>query len=363
MQKTYSHKNKLIAVVLTVSMLFSVLPMSLLASAYQLNTETVLADVNFDENNVVLKFGVLTDQHLSYQYHSHQQITDRIQVYANAVAAFDKLAGGSLNAVMSLGDYTSHGNMWQAETFAAATQQIMEAINVGKSDAEKTRFFMTYGNHDTCWNSNMPISESSTSDYTGNANYLNYNSTVEYNNSKYGIDNVSISGESNTWEELLNEYGLLADMGAVIDDEIAGDGTYLYSVTASNGDVYYFIALETDYYNGAQNFYKQSSLDWLDAKLAEITAANPDAYVYIGSHAPINKTGVYGANPELDQNAGWAATDKDILYNILKDYPQVVYMSGHTHYGMELETAIMSNTFTALTIPTPYSSDFWASGS
>ena len=49
-KSTFTKAHKLLACLMVVCMLVACLPLSLIASAYQLNAETVLADVDFDEN-------------------------------------------------------------------------------------------------------------------------------------------------------------------------------------------------------------------------------------------------------------------------------------------------------------------------
>ena len=343
-KSTFTKAHKLLACLMVVCMLVACLPLSLIASAYQLNADTVLADVDFDENNIVLNFGVIADQHITYFGYTHDTVKNKVQQYANAVAALNKAAGNQLDGVLNTGDFTSHGNAYQAENFTSATKAIFDAINAdAATSGVTTKFMIAYGNHDTSWRSNMPIS-----DYAYDAAYH------KEQNLTLGTG-TSLSGQSDTWEEILNEYGLLDDQGAVSWDDIDGDGTddylegtYLYTITARNGKKYYFIALETIDY--APNEYDNSTIQWLDKKLAEITAADPTAYVYIGSHAPIAGSGIYGTNSTYDKNAGWGSTDNDVLHNVLKKYPQVVYFSGHTHYGTIPETAIMSDTYTAIAV-------------
>ena len=355
-KSTFSKAHKLIAALMVVCMLVVCFPLSLIASAYQLNAETVLDDVDFDENNIVLNLGVLADQHITYFGYSHDTIKNRMQIYANLVAALDKVSGNKLDGFISCGDYTSHGNAFQAENFVSASKAILDAINTdAASTGITTKFFMGYGNHDTCWRSNMPVS-----DYAFDAAYH------KEQNLTLGTG-TSLSGKSDTWEEILNEYGLLDDQGAVSWDDADGDGdddylegTYLYCVE-KNGKKFYVIGLETIDY--APNEYREITVEWLDRKLAEITKADPTAYVYIASHAPIAGSGIYGTDATYDKNAGWGSTDNNVVHNVLKKYPQVVYFSGHTHYGTMPETAIMTDTYTAIAVSAMAESAPFASSS
>ena len=58
--------TRVIAFAVSLLLIASCMPLSgLVASAYRLNDEVVLEDVNFDENNINLRLGVMSDIHLT----------------------------------------------------------------------------------------------------------------------------------------------------------------------------------------------------------------------------------------------------------------------------------------------------------
>lgn len=323
--------KKVLAVVLATSMVAGYFP-TLKESVLAAGSESI----TFDEEHVVLKMGVMSDIHLSYAYHSAEHIKANVENYAKAVGTLNAMSGNDLDVLMLAGDYTSYGCYEQGKTFASASQAIMDEINKDKADDDKTQFFFTYGNHDTEW--------------TGQMSYAN-------------------------WEKLLGEEYHLLD-GVTKGPE--NTGCYKYTKTVE-GKTYYFFSVETERYNAPSNMFCNEVLEWLDEELSKTPT---DAYVYVVSHGPIKETGVYGADIEYEKNADWGTaedgytqdnfqrnTDGDTstwnlssdINSVLEKYPQVVYFSGHTHMTNELESTIMSDAYTAITVAQYYSADLYSS--
>ena len=176
---------------------------------------------DFDENNIVLRMGILSDLHLAYSNYSVDQIKKIVSNYANSVATLNSMANNQLDAILLCGDYTSGGNTVQATTYASASKAILDAINSGKADADKTKFFMTYGNHDTEW-----------------SGCLSYDG----------------------WESILNNYGLLNDVENGPEDS----GSYSGTIT-KNGKTYYVFSVETATYNNPSNTFRTDV--WISVKI------------------------------------------------------------------------------------------------
>ena len=103
---------------------------------------------------------------------------------------------------------------------------------------------------------------------------------------------------------------------------------------------YNFIFVEPiDYRNYCE--YEESTLTWLDAKLAAITAENPDKYVFVFTHPPVYGT-AYGSEVE---GAMW--TTKNLGPTLAK-YPQVLMFAGHSHFPINDERSIMQTEFTSV---------------
>lgn len=304
--------KKIVAVICSIALLMAGIPAGIILT----KATAASKEVEFDESNIVLKTGVISDPHLSYSNYSLQRITERTQGYANAIAQLNEMAGGELDAVMMLGDYTSTGNKLQGETFAQATKVIFDGVF---GEGNWPVLSLAYGNHDTYWKFASP----------------------EYSS-------MSVS----EWESLFKTYALLND-GVDTD----GLGSYHYKVVKGEKEFHY-ITLETQKYN--PNEYAAETLEWLDNLLSTISS---DEYVYVGSHAPIQKSGVYGTDSELEKNAAWASAGSDGLHEVLAKYPQVIYMSGHTHFSECPDTAIMQNDYTAITVSSLLAQNFYSAKS
>lgn len=297
---------------------------AVVTAALPLSGLSAAAENEFNPNNVVLRFGVMSDIHQSYDEYSVGTIKNVTLKYTNSVAELNALAGNQLDALLLCGDYTSTGQEVQAETFASSSKAAVDAINAGKAEGEKTKFIMAYGNHDTEWPGQMNYTE---------------------------------------WEAVLDKYGLLKD-NVEKGPELSG----CYKTTIEkNGKTYHFISLETETYNNPSNTFRTDVLEWLDSELAAAVKENPNSYVYIISHGPIKETGVYGSDIEFEKDADWGTAEAGYTGTVERDgntyatsseidavlskYPQVVYFSGHTHYTNELESSIMSNgKYTAVTV-------------
>lgn len=327
MKKLSKNWKKAVAVVLSLAMTAGCLPT---VGNYVKAAEQ--SSVNFDDKNIVLRMGVMSDLHLAYGYTSKEGIKDNVKSYAKAVGTLNAMAGNELDVLMLAGDYTGYGCEIQGKTFASASKAILDQINTGKSDADKTQFFMTYGNHDTEWQGQMSYAE---------------------------------------WESMLNSYNLLDGVTMGPDNS----GCYKYTKKV-DGKTYYFYSLETERYyaDGVTNTFRTDVLEWLDTELAKTPK---DAYAYVVSHGPISESGVYGADIDFERNANWGTskdgftgtverdgqtyTTSSDLNGILEKYPQVLYLSGHTHMTNVLESTIMSDAYTAITVAQFKAAEFYSS--
>ena len=97
---------------------------------------------------------------------------------------------------------------------------------------------------------------------------------------------------------------------------------------------YHFIGVSYDD-SGKEEF--KTKLDWLRAELDKAVADTGDKPVFVIQH-PHPALTVYGS-------VNWANMD---IRLVLKDYPQVVDFSGHSHYAANDPRSIHQSTFTAV---------------
>ena len=86
--------------------------------------------------------------------------------------------------------------------------------------------------------------------------------------------------------------------------------------------------------------YTNAQLKWLDAQLAAAVADDPAKPVFVFQHEHIYDT-VYGSYPEDT----WGV---EFFTDILSKYPQVIDISGHSHYPANDPRAIWQGAFTAI---------------
>lgn len=323
---------------------------------------TVLAqNINFDENNVVLRVGVLSDIHLAYGTSDMYGVKSNTNQYVKNVLTLNEYSGNEMDVLLLGGDYGGYGIYEQAKTFATATKVAMDEINKEKQEGNKTQLLLTYGNHDTDWDGQLTYTE---------------------------------------WESLFDENELRLLDGVTRAHDTEGnenvDGCYSYVYTDPTGTEHYFLSLETETYNTPSNTFTVDALNWLDKELSKIESSDKDdQYVYIVSHAPIKESGVYGSDSAYELNADWAtaeggtagieknytrtvkssgkstATIKEQkslkvtgdVHSVLAKYPNVVYLSGHTHLTNRVESSIMAKDYTAINIPSPQVEQLYSSAS
>ena len=105
---------------------------------------------------------------------------------------------------------------------------------------------------------------------------------------------------------------------------------------------YHFITInsESEYTHGK---FTEVSATWLKEQLDAAVAENPNMPIFVTAHQPLLNT-TYGSDWDAEINKTAA------LYEVLKDYPQVVYFAGHSHYPMENERSIYQDTFTCVDV-------------
>lgn len=106
-----------------------------------------------------------------------------------------------------------------------------------------------------------------------------------------------------------------------------------------------FVAIDITTYDGATNPISASTKAWAKSILDKTDKTKP---VFVLAHATAKNT-VFGSND--DENLGVWGSSID-LYNIVKDYPNVILLTGHTHYDGHDERNIYQGEFTAVNVPT-----------
>ena len=101
---------------------------------------------------------------------------------------------------------------------------------------------------------------------------------------------------------------------------------------------YHFIGLSASDTDGVH--YSKAQLSWLREQLDLAVADTPDRPVFFMHHEH-NRDTVYGSS----RYDGWGVK---FFNKILKDYPQVVDFSGHSHYPLNDPRSVWQGAFTAI---------------
>lgn len=241
------------------------------------------SSVTFDENNIVLSFGAVSDTHV------YASSTD--QDAANLKTAITQLkarSNNNLDALLVAGDCSGDGTDAALQNFQNVAYSNLPA---------SARLFAIGGNHD-------------------------------------GADQDS---------QLLSKLMGNKELGNAVPNCTAGDLAQGDYHTVIKG--YHFIGMSMKGMVGDTDAY---DLNWLKAQLAAAKADDPNKAIFLTMHGPAYDT-IYGShmddNYQTTAGPGSMWNDTTII-PVLKDYPQVVVFSGHSHYPLNPETSIMQTTFT-----------------
>ncbi|EKN66684.1 phosphatase/fibronectin domain-containing protein [Neobacillus bataviensis LMG 21833] len=102
---------------------------------------------------------------------------------------------------------------------------------------------------------------------------------------------------------------------------------------------YHFIILGTE--DGVtEGTFNEQQIGWLAERLKQAAADDPHKPIFVFHHQPIMDT-IYGSE--------WGFTkNRDLFYDTLKPYPQVISFSGHTHYPLDDPRIIHQKDFTSI---------------
>ena len=292
--------KKIISLLLVFAMLFAVAactPASTTGGAGNTTGSTTPKPENngFDEKNIVLTFGAISDIHLETSGHD-----SKFEKALSTLSEYTQDKGNPLNAIVIVGDICQNKNK------ISLFKDIFEGSGIN------TELFFTLGNHDQ--------------------------------ETKY--DNVALT--------LSDFKAVLGDSYFSANDNLTTGDRYM-AVEDAEGKMHHFLIVQPNSYgnstDGDKVTFNASSITWLDAKLAEITTADPNAYVYVFTHAMIAET-CYGSDLDVDgiyKNKGkgsyWYTSE---LNATLDKYPQVITFSGHLHFPINDERSIMQDKFTAI---------------
>ena len=257
---------------------------------------TKAKSTEFDEANIVLQFGAVSDIHIGRGGVGIYTTQWAKQAYKTLKELALEYNANGLDAVLVSGDLTNNGTEGQAAEFA----EIYETL----FDPTEVPLIFSLGNHDV-------------------------NTGSSYNKADLGVEGFynAMGSEYRQYEK-----DSRLDIGCV------------HQIV--NG--YHFITInpiDESYRNSLANsaMYSKEAKEWLDKTLKKITSKNPDQYVFVSTH-PIMYGMAYGGEHTYTTTA-WFTRE---LNEILNKYPQTMIFGGHVHFSINSDTSIMQDGFTSL---------------
>lgn len=99
----------------------------------------------------------------------------------------------------------------------------------------------------------------------------------------------------------------------------------------------------------ADGTYNQKRIAFLKEQMAEAAKEDPNKPIFVFLHMPIDNS-INGGH--------WATPQFEEIYSVLKDYPQAVVFTSHSHYCLSDERSIMQKDFTMINTGTTSYFDF-----
>ena len=244
---------------------------------------------NFDENNIVLSLGVISDTHIGNGYGSEEK-------FKEALTQLQEAAQGNLAGVLVAGDLVNTASAPQIATFKEIYESVLDPLEVP--------MVYTVGNHDM------------------NPNYRWTGESVAWNSAFHTV---------------LGEKFFRADLDPAMRDSLECRHCVF--------GPYHALCITPD--NTDPITYAPAALEWLEARLKEITEKDPGRYILLLTHPMIYGT-CYGSTlQDTYTRLGeyWATKE---LSGILSRYPQVITFGGHLHFPLNDPRSIWQGSFTAV---------------
>lgn len=243
----------------------------------------------FDENSIVLSLGVISDTHIGNGYGSEPKFQAALE---QLVAA----SGGKLDGVLVVGDLINTATPPQVVTFKEIYEKVLDPAQVP--------LVYTIGNHDM------------------NPQYRWTGETV----AQHAI-----------FHTILGENYFRTDQDPVMRDSLECRHCVIGK--------YHILCLTPDHSSPVT--YAPAVLEWLEARLKEITEKDPGQYVILLTHPMIYGTCYGSVLQDTYTRMGDYWSTKE-LSEILSHYPQVITFGGHLHFPLNDPRSIWQGAFTSV---------------
>lgn len=231
-----------------------------------------------------INIGIGTDVHIA---RSDSQSTKTIEaLFRKAIQGFYTASGNHLDAVAFTGDLTDNGYVDELQTFRSIVDEELD---------QSTLFTAVMGNHEFY---------------------------------KHGAG-FSIDDNPGTKEDIQNDF--VTNIKTPIEGDISVKGVHILAVSPDN---------ELDSYRARESFLRQ--------KIADAAAENPENPIIIIAHKPVKYTVMSSGEPPKGSYGALAADWSEEFLDFMKQYPQIIYFSGHAHDDLRNEKNIYQQDFTSI---------------
>ncbi|MBR3751270.1 MAG: metallophosphoesterase [Clostridia bacterium] len=243
-----------------------------------------------NSDDTVLRFAAFADAHFSVA--NKDTVPARFE---GAMKAFYAMADDDkthpfIDAVAFVGDFVDTGYSDNYELFT-------DCLN--KTLRDDTKVLACLGNHEY---------------------YLNKDMTDLINNGIKILD-------SHDAADIMTKY-----LGAELDTSVSING-FRFILSSLRYDI-----RNGKYWNDVEN------LDWLASELEKAAKEDTKRPIFTFAHVTFDKTIAKAVHNQYFFDHGFGA-----VYDIYKKYPQIINLTGHDHYPLNLENAIHQRDFTVLT--------------
>lgn len=243
----------------------------------------------FDENDIVLSLGVISDTHIGNGYGSEEK-------FREALTQLSEAAQGNLAGVLVSGDLVNTASVPQIATFKEIYESVLNPLDVP--------MVYTVGNHDM--------------------------------NPDYRWTDKSVARNA-AFHTVLGENFFRTDLDPAMRDSLECRHCVI--------GPYHVLCITPD--NTDPITYAPAALEWLEARLQELVKADPGRYVILLTHPMLYGTCYGSLLQDTYTRLGdyWATRE---LTGILSRYPQVITFSGHLHFPLNDPRSIWQGGFTAV---------------
>ncbi len=255
----------------------------------------------FDKDNIILKIGLMSDFHFDAINTYTENYANNTDIVCTAVNFLkEKFGEDDLPAIVIGGDIDNWNGIADLQMAKAAFEKCL--------DPSKTELIPTVGNHDDwCTNGKEPVDN----ELSGKKVFVDYN----------------------LFKEILGSY-VYHDTSLTPTEAMLTQGFYHTSI---NG-IHFISVTGVDGDHGYQSLVNMTKE--LDKIRSSEDAGKP---VFIITHTPPRNTVV---GTEYDEKVRWTS---DTIANSLKNYPEAVLLTGHTHAKADTKDVLwQEDSFTVL---------------